>query len=144
MHKSITKALSVLFFVVFGAFLLFMGGTRLLKMNSKDYVTTEATITNIREEVVHDSEHGYRTNYFITVEYEVDGKKVVTVLSETPNSFYEGMNLTIKYNIKNPTDTILPGTGGAYIFLIMGGIAVVSAICILCGKFQVVTGRRPF
>ena len=131
MKRALSGVLGIvmaLIFLAVGIFVIVMGVQRLQKTSSADYVDTKATVTKIETNEIRDEDAagGYRTEYVVTVEYTVDGKKVVTQLSETPKDFYEGMELDVRYNMNKPTDVILPGSGGAFIIIGMGVVALIA------------------
>jgi hypothetical protein len=131
MNKLLSGVLGIvmaLVFVAAGVFAIITGVGRIQKMNSANYVETQATITKIETNEVVDTDEagGTRTEYEITVEYTVDGKKFVTQLNETPKEFYEGMELAVRYNVDKPTDVILPGNGGAYIVIALGVVGILA------------------
>ena len=133
MKRLFSGVLGIVFALVFvaaGIFVIVMGVGRIQKMNSADYVETQATITKIETTEITDSDEpgGTRTEYEVTVEYTVDGKTVVAQLNETPKDFYEGMELTVRYNVNKPTDVILPGNGGAYIMIGLGVFASLAGV----------------
>lgn len=141
MKKTMTGIMGIVLAVVFlavGIFVLVMGINHLQKLNAGKYVETQATITKIETDVVHDpdSPGGTREEYEITVEYTVDGKKYVSRLGETPKEFYEGMELTVLYNVDNPMDVTLPGTTGAIIMIAMGVVAILAGAVMFLKKLR--------
>ena len=135
MARSLNRLLSLIMAVIFiavGIFIAYTGIQRLVKLNAGRYVETQAVITKIESRERYDSDTGKtETDYDLTVEYSVDGKTHVSHLGETPNDFYEGMELTVLYDVANPADVVLPGTTGAFIMIGMGVLAVICALVIL-------------
>lgn len=141
MKKMMTGIMGIVLAVVFlavGIFVLVMGINHLQKLNAGKYVETQATITKIETDVVHDpdSPGGTREEYEITVEYTVDGKKYVSRLGETPKEFHEGMELTVLYNVDNPMDVTLPGTTGAIIMIAMGVVAALAGVVMFLKRLR--------
>ena len=141
MKKTMTGIMGIVLAVVFlavGIFVLVMGINHLQKLNAGKYVETQATITKIETDVVHDpdSPGGTREEYEITVEYTVDGKKYVSRLGETPKEFHEGMELTVLYNVDNPMDVTLPGTTGAIIMIAMGVVAALAGVVMFLKRLR--------
>ena len=137
MNRIVSGVMGIVMAVVFlaaGVFCIVMGVTHLQKLNAGKYVETQATITKIETREVTDTDDPSitRTEYDITVEYTIDGKKYVSQLGETPKEFHEGMELTVLYNVDKPTDVVLPGTTGSYIMIGLGVVAVLlCAVMIL-------------
>ena len=127
--------------IVLGAsvFNLYLGIGRIIKINTGKYEETQAVITKIEESTSVDSEGMTTTDYTITVEYTVDGKRYVSQLGETPQKFHEGMELTVLYEIDNPLEVVLPGTTGAYIMIGIGVVGLVAAAVVALNSFK---GRR--
>jgi len=141
MQRLLSGVLGIVMSIVFvaaGIFTLVMGIGHLQKLNAGKYVETQATITKIETIEVSDSDApgGTREEYEVTVEYTVDGKKVVSQLRETPKEFYEGMELTVIYNIDKPTDVTLPGTTGAYIMMGMGVLAILAGVVMFLKRLR--------
>jgi len=141
MQRLLSGVLGIVMSIVFvaaGIFTLVMGIGHLQKLNAGKYVETQATITKIETIEVSDSDApgGTREEYEVTVEYTVDGKKVVSQLRETPKEFYEGMELTVIYNIDKPTDVTLPGTTGAYIMMGMGVLAILVGVVMFLKRLR--------
>ena len=127
--------------IVLGAsiFNLSLGVGRIIKLNTGKYEETQAVITKIEESTSVDSEGMTTTDYTITVEYTVDGKRYVSQLGETPQKFHEGMELTVLYEIDNPLEVVLPGTTGAYIMIGIGVVGLAAAAVVALNYFR---GRR--
>ena len=127
--------------IVLGAsiFNLSLGIGRIIKLNTGKYEETQAVITKIEESTSVDSEGTTTTDYTITVEYTVDGKRYVSQLGETPQKFHEGMELTVLYEIDNPLEVVLPGTTGAFIMIGIGVVGLVAAAVVTLNSFK---GRR--
>ena len=127
-----------LLFLAAGIFTLVTGISHLQKLNAGKFVETQATITKIETMEVSDDDApgGIREDYEITVEYTVDGKKIVSQLRETPKEFYEGMELTVIYNMDKPTDVTLPGTTGAYIMIGMGAVAILISVVMFLRRLR--------
>ena len=127
--------------IVLGAsiFNLSLGIGRIIKLNTGKYEETQAVITKIEESTSVDSEGTTTTDYTITVEYTVDGKRYVSQLGETPQKFHEGMELTVLYEIDNPLEVVLPGTTGAFIMIGIGVVGLVAAAVVALNSFK---GRR--
>ena len=141
MNKLLSGVGTILFALVFlaaGIFNIVLGVGRLQKDSQGKYVETTALITHIESTETHD-EDGTHTDYDITVEFQADGKKVVAHLGEIPKEFYEGMELTVLYNMDNPTEVVLPGTGGAWIMIGLGAVAILAAAGMLIKR--IVTGQ---
>ena len=141
MNKLLTGIMGIVFAVVFiaaGVFCLITGINQMQKMKQGKYVETQATITQIETNEISDSDapSGYRTEYDITVEYTLDGKKVVAQLNGTPKDFYEGMELTVLYNQDKPTDVVLPGTTGNYIMIGLGVVAILAGAFALLKRLR--------
>ena len=118
---------------------LSMGISRIVKLNTGKYEETQAVITKIEESTSVDSEGMTTTDYTITVEYTVDGKRYVSQLGETPQKFHEGMELTVLYEIDNPLEVVLPGTTGACIMIGIGVVGLAAAAVVALNYFR---GRR--
>ena len=125
-------------FLAAGIFCIYMGADRLQKMNAGKYVETKATVTNIEKEEIYDSDSpgDTRTEYHITVEYSVDGNKYVSKLGETPSEFNEGMELTVLYNVDNPSEVVLPGNTGSYVMIGIGVVGVLAGIALFLKKLR--------
>lgn len=139
MNRVLNGILSIVLAVVFvavGIFLLVMGVGRLQAMNAGRFQETQATITRIDTRTETDPDGPDRTVYDIMVEYEADGKKVVAQLDQNPRDFYEGMELTVQYNMDKPTEVTLPGKSSAYFSMGFGIVAI------LCGAFLVLQKLR--
>lgn len=139
MNRVLNGILSIVLAVVFvavGIFLLVMGVGRLQAMNAGRFQETQATITRIDTRTETDPDGPDRTVYDIMVEYEADGKKVVAQLDQNPRDFYEGMELTVQYNMDKPTEVTLPGRSSAYFSIGFGIVAI------LCGAFLVLQKLR--
>lgn len=141
MNKLLTGIMGIVFAVVFiaaGVFCLITGINQMQKMKQGKYVETQATITQIETNEISDSDapSGYRTEYDITVEYTLDGKKVVAQLNGTPKDFYEGMELTVLYNQDKPTDVVLPGNTGNYIMIGLGVVAILAGAFALLKRLR--------
>ena len=141
MQKILSGVLGIVMALVFlaaGVFTIVMGVGHLQKLHAGKYVETQATITKIETIEVSDEDApgGTREDYEITVEFTVDGKKVVSQLRETPKEFYEGMELTVLYNMDKPTDVTLPGTTGAYIMIGMGVVAILLSVVLILKRLR--------
>jgi len=141
MNKIVSGVVGIVMAIVFlaaGVFTLVTGIGHLQKLNAGKFVETQATITKIETMEVSDDDApgGIREDYEITVEYTVDGKKVVSQLRETPKEFYEGMELTVIYNMDKPTDVTLPGTTGAYIMIGMGVVGIIVGLVLILNKIR--------
>ena len=136
--SGVVGIIMILVFLAAGIFVLVTGIDHLQKLHAGKYTETQATITKIETTEVSDSDApgGIREDYEITVEYTVDGKKVVSLLRETPKEFYEGMELTVIYNIDNPTDVTLPGPTGAYIMIGMGVVAILISVVMFLRRLR--------
>ena len=129
MNRILNLVLSILIgLVVFavGIFNIVTGIKQIHKQKSGKYVETQAVITKIEMVEVSDDDApgGYREEYELTAEYTAGGKKVVAVLNENPKDYYEGMELTICYNVDNPLDNILPGSKGGAIMIAVGVVSI--------------------
>lgn len=114
---------------------LLLGINRLNKLGSGQYKEVEATITGIETYYETDPETNTETErYEITVEYTVDGKKYVSLLGETPKEFHEGMQLTVLYDVGDPTDVVLPGKTGAYITIGLGAVVILVCVVMILKK----------
>ncbi len=143
MKKLLSGVVGIVLAVAFlaaGIFSIVTGVKQMNKIKSGKYVETQATITEIESYTVSDNDDlgGVHEEYTITVEYTVDGKKVVAQLNETPDEFYEGMELTVLYNVDKPTDNILPGSNGAYFLIGFGALAIIVSAVMIIKKL---TGR---
>ena len=141
MNKIVSGVVGIVMAIVFlaaGVFTLVTGIGHLQKLNAGKFVETQATITKIETMEVSDDDApgGIREDYEITVEYTVDGKKIVSQLRETPKEFYEGMELTVIYNMDKPTDVTLPGTTGAYIMIGMGVVGIIVGLVLILNKIR--------
>ncbi|MBQ9488678.1 MAG: hypothetical protein IJU80_01965, partial [Lachnospiraceae bacterium] len=58
----------------------------------------------------------------------------VSHLGENPREFYEGMELTVLYEIEKPTEVILPGKTSSYIMIAMGAVAVICGGVVILRK----------
>lgn len=131
--NGITKILFGAVFVAAGVLLIILGINRLVKMNAGKYVETQAKITKIETTLVSD-EDGSHEEYEITVEYQVDGKKFVSRLSENPREFYEGMELTVLYDVDKPTTVVLPGKASSFIMMALGFVGVICGLMVIIKK----------
>ena len=142
MKKLMNGVLGIVFALVFlaaGVFCAVMGISQLKKLSDGKYVETQATITKVETVTVSDSDApgGTREEYEITVEYTLDGKKVVTLLNNgTPKEFYEGMELTVLYNVDDPTDVVLPGATGYYIMIALGVVGVLAGVVMFLRRLR--------
>ncbi len=141
MKKLLSGVVGIVFALIFlaaGVFCTVTGISQLKKLNEGKYVETQATITKVETITVSDSDApgGTREEYEITVEYTLDGKKVVTLLNGTPKEFYEGMELTVLYNIDKPTDVILPGATGFYIMIGLGVVGILIGIVLILKRLR--------
>jgi hypothetical protein len=131
MNRMLGRIGGILFSIIFvaaGIFTLVMGVRRMMDLNAGKYIETQATITRIDSVETTDSDTGTRTEYDITVEYNVNGRKYVSHLGEQPKKFYEGMTLTVLYNADRPTDVILPGQTASFIMIGMGIVGIVAGV----------------
>ena len=124
--NRIVPLLMSLAFAVAGIFIIYQGVNRLGKLNAGRYTETQATITRIDTRTESDSDGFEKTVYDLTVEYSLDGRKVVAQLRENPRDFYEGMELAVLYDVEDPTAVILPGTANAFIMIGVGAFAVLA------------------
>ncbi len=131
--NGITKILFGAVFVAAGVLLIILGINRLVKMNAGKYVETQAKITKIETTLVSD-EDGSHEEHEITVEYQVDGKKFVSCLSENPREFYEGMELTVLYDVDKPTTVVLPGKASSFIMMALGFVGVIGGLMVIIKK----------
>ena len=131
--NGITKILFGAVFVAAGVLLIILGINRLVKMNAGKYVVTQAKITKIETTLVSD-EDGSHEEHEITVEYQVDGKKFVSRLSENPREFYEGMELTVLYDVDKPTTVVLPGKASSFIMMALGFVGVICGLMVIIKK----------
>ena len=131
--NGITKILFGAVFVAAGVLLIILGINRLVKLNAGKYVETQAKITKIETTFVSD-EDGSHEEHEITVEYQVDGKKFVSRLSENPREFYEGMELTVLYDIDKPTTVVLPGKASSFIMMALGFVGVICGLMVIIKK----------
>ena len=125
--NGITKILFGAVFVAAGVLLIILGINRLVKLNAGKYVETQAKITKIETTLVSD-EDGSHEEHEITVEYQVDGKKFVSRLSENPREFYEGMELTVLYDVDKPTTVVLPGKASSFIMMALCFVGVICGL----------------
>lgn len=141
MNRLLNGVLSIVMIVVFlaaGIFMLVMGIGRFQAVSAGRFQETQATITRIDTRTETDPDGPDRTVYDIMVEYEADGKKVVAQLEENPKDFYEGMELTVQYNMDKPTEVTLPGSGGAFFMI---GFGIVAVLCSAVMVLQKLRGR---
>ena len=139
MNRLLNGVLSIVMAVILvgvGVFMLTMGVGRLRALNTGKFVETQATVTRIDTRTESDPDGPDRTVYDLTVEYTVDGKKVVAQLEDNPKDFYEGMELTVQYNMDKPTEVTLPGKSSAYIMLGMGTVALLCAAVLVLQKLR--------
>ena len=140
MQKFLSGIGGILFsllFVAAGIFCLVMGVNRLTKLNSGKLIETQATITNIESTTTYDADTNTdRIEYQITVEYTVDGKKYVSLLGETPKEFHEGMELTVLYDVDNPSEVVLPGKTGAFIMMGLGVVGILAGGVVFLKKLR--------
>lgn len=139
--KKIVNGISIIVMIVVllasGIFMLVTGIGRFQAISAGRFQETQATITRIDTHTETDSD-GSETVYDLTVEYTVDGKKVVSRLEQNPTDFYEGMELTVQYNMDKPTEVTLPGNGGAFIIIGMGVVALLACAALIV---QTLRGR---
>lgn len=131
MNRTLARVGSMAFSLIFiavGIFILGLGVKRMVNLNAGKYIETQATITRIEASEAFDSDApgGTRTEYDITVEYKINGRKYVSRLGEEPKDFYEGMELTVLYNVDDPTDVILPGQASSFIMMGMGVVGIAA------------------
>lgn len=139
MNRLINGVASIVMAVILlatGIFLLVMGIGRFQAISAGKFQETQATITQIETRRVPEQDRPDRIEYDITVEYEVDGKKVVSQLDTTPKEFHEGMELAVQYNMDNPTEVTLPGNGGAFIMMVMGVVALLGCAFLILQKLR--------
>ena len=135
--SGIGAVIMAIVFLAAGVLCIFLGINRIQKLNAGKYTETQATITKIDTEQVYDSDTDtYRDEYKITVEYTVDGKKYVSELGEKPSKFNEGMELTVLYDVDNPSKVILPGKSGSYIMIGLGAVGVIIGIVLILKKIR--------
>ena len=135
MNKRWLTLLILLLVLAAGIVDLILGINRLNKLGSGQYKEVEATITGIETYYETDPETNTDTErYEITVEYTVDGKKYVSLLGETPKEFHEGMQLTVLYDVGDPTDVVLPGKTGAYIMIGLGAVVILVCVVMILKK----------
>lgn len=102
---------------------------------AKEYTEIQATVIDIVEVRVRDSEYGgYKTLYSEVVEYTVDGKtytKENTSASNAPKSI--GSKLKVLYNPDNPDECQFKGSVvSAPIFMfVLGGIFGIIGVVVL-------------
>ena len=135
MRRLLNGVLGLIMVIVIsatGIFEIFVGVRTLVRLNKGEYLETTAKILKIETEQVPDDDApgGYREDQIITVEYTVNGKKVVATLNENPSEFYEGQELTILYYVNDPTQNLLPGSNGATYMIVAGSVAIVVSVII--------------
>lgn len=109
--------------------------TTLMANKTKDYVNTDATVIDIAEVRVRDSEHGgMKTLYAEIVEYVVDGVTYTaenTTASNIPKS--KGSKITISYDPSNPEEYVFEHNtvGASVVLFVLGAIFGIAGIALL-------------
>ena len=82
--------------------------------HQKDWISIEATVTDVSSEVVGSSAHGSsRTYYIMTYEYVVDGETYTGSTGRMSSPRLVGDTITVKYDPEMPeenTATLSPNT----------------------------------
>jgi len=141
MKRFLSGVGALIFSVIFiaaGVFCTITGIKHIVKLKNGGFNETEATITKIESYEVSDSDAsgGYRTEYNITVEFTVDGKKFVTLLNDTPKEFHEGMTLKVVYDKNDPNEVYLPGNTGSFIMIGLGIIGIIAGAGVLFRRIR--------
>ena len=89
-----------------------------------DWLTTQATVTDVSSEVVGSSAHGSsRTYYIMTYEYVVDGETYTGSTGRMSSPRLVGDTITVKYDPEMPeenTATLSPNTHNMAVLLLLG------------------------
>ena len=99
--------------------------------HQKDWISIEATVTDVSSEVVSSFAHGSsRTYYIMAYEYAVDGETYTGRTGRMSSPHLIGTAITVKYNPEMPeenTAILSPNTHDLVVLLILGtAIAVVG------------------
>ena len=118
--------------MIVGVYLLVGGiGDYAEQSSQNDWISTEATVTDVSSEVVSSSPpHSSSTTYYImTYEYVVDGKNYTGSTGRTSSPRLIGTVITVKYNPEVPeenTATLSPNTHNLIVLLIFGTAIAVA------------------
>lgn len=89
-----------------------------------DWLTTQATVTDVSSEVVSSSTHGSsRTYYIMTYEYVVDGETYTGSTGRMSSPRLVGDTIPVKYDPNSPeasTATLSPNTHNMAVLLLLG------------------------
>ena len=103
------------------AAIVLITGVYMTFFQSRGFVKTTASITNVRMDSA-----GENTIYYPTVEYTVDGKTYTTELDTGSRSYRIGQTLSVLYNPDNPAVAHDGGSIGLY--LMIAGAVILAVI----------------
>lgn len=119
MKNLITRSIiTALIFTIIGLIIVYFGIVEIVyRQNKKNYPGVEATV--IERQYPTSS----RDEAYLTVEYEVDGKKYSIKTSETiTNPAPVGSKLIIKYNPANPEKVLINDSHYGVVGVFIGGL----------------------
>lgn len=103
------------------AAIVLIAGVYMTFFQSRGFVKTTASITDVRMDSTGES-----TIYYPTVEYTVDGKTYTTELDTGSRSYRIGQTLSVLYNPDNPAVAHDGGSIGLY--LMIAGAVILAVI----------------
>ena len=103
------------------ATIVLIAGVYMTFFQSRGFVKTTASITDVRMDSTGES-----TIYYPTVEYTVDGKTYTTELDTGSRSYRIGQTLSVLYNPDNPAVAHDGGSIGLY--LMIAGAVILAVI----------------
>lgn len=103
------------------AAIVLTAGVYMTFFQSRGFVKTKASITDVRMDSTGES-----TIYYPTVEYTVDGKTYTTELDTGSGSYRIGQTLSVLYNPDNPAVAHDGGSIGLY--LMIAGAVILAVI----------------
>ena len=103
------------------AAIVLIAGVYMTFFQSRGFVKTTASITDVRMDSAGES-----TIYYPTVEYTVDGKTYTTELDTGSRSYRIGQTLSVLYNPDNPAVAHDGGSIGLY--LMIAGAVILAVI----------------
>ena len=116
-------------FAVILAAIVLITGVYMTFFQSRGFVKTTASITDVRMDSTGES-----TIYYPTVEYTVDGKTYTSELDTGSGSYRIGQTLSVLYNPDNPTVAHDGGSIGVYLMIAGTVILAVIAFCAIKEK----------
>lgn len=129
MKASKSENLVWFVFMGFGILFILLGTVICLQVFRYDH---KIETTGIITEIIPYREHSGDTDYHVYVSYRVGGKEYESELNSYSSDFYEGREITIYYDEKNPNKIgvksldllflLFPGFG--LLFLIIGGAGI--------------------